>query len=450
MPLNAATASIVLSGTWSATVQFETSLDNITYVSIGSPSSATTNGMYTFALSGQKYIRARASAFSSGPIGVAMAVSVNSSNGAGGSGCVPGAASAGEVITSDGSGGCTPNAGVTVSGSNLLVANTVLNPNGGIDCKDATGSTTAYTCPTPTPATIAGYTTGMLVVFVPQTTNTSTGPTINVAGLGVKNIKAAAGTAVAIGALVGGTPYSLEYDGTQFVQAGGGASGGATIPSVTNLIKGNGAGNGADTKVAITSPATAATIAFVGDNETVTLPSGTLIASGGALGTPSSGTGTNITAIPAVNILSGALVSGMAATTQSQADNSTKLATTAYVDTLGATKSPTVSPTSGTSVSLTSAIPQMFVCTSTCTVTVPAPAANAQYCIYNDDNVSTVITLSAIGSSARYENTARTAYGTAGTGTMVSSGQVGDKACLVFRDSTHYSTLAFQGTWTVN
>lgn len=108
------------------------------------------------------------------------------------------------------------------------------------------------------------------------------------------------------------------------------------------------------------------------------------------------------------------------------------------------------SPTAGTSISLTSAIAQMFVCTSTCTVTVPAPVAGAQYCIYNDNNVATVITLSAIGSSARYENTARTAYGTAATGTFVSGGAVGDAVCIVFRDSTHYSTLSHVGTWMAN
>lgn len=108
------------------------------------------------------------------------------------------------------------------------------------------------------------------------------------------------------------------------------------------------------------------------------------------------------------------------------------------------------SPTAGTSVSLTSGISQFFVCTNTCTITVPAPAAGAQYCVYNDNNVSTVITLSAIGSSARYENTARTAYGTAGTGTFVSSGAVGDEVCIVYRDSTHYSTLGYRGTWSAN
>lgn len=58
---------------------------------------------------------------------------------------------------------------------------------------------------------------------------------------------------------------------------------------------------------------------------------GAFVVNGGALGTPSSGTGTNITGIPAGNILSGALANGMTATTQAANDNSTKLATTAYV-----------------------------------------------------------------------------------------------------------------------
>ena len=91
-----------------------------------------------------------------------------------------------------------------------------------------------------------------------------------------------------------------------------------------------------------------------------------------------------------------------------------------------------------------------FICTSTCTITVPVPAAGVQYCVANDDNVSTVITLSAIGSSSLYENTARTAYGTAGTGTAVSGGAVGDKLCIVGRDATHYLSLSFQGTWTMS
>lgn len=88
-----------------------------------------------------------------------------------------------------------------------------------------------------------------------------------------------------------------------------------------------------------------------------------------------------------------------------------------------------------------------IVCTSTCTITVPVPSTGVLYCALNGDNVNTVITLSAIGSSARYENTARTAYGTAGTGAFISGGAVGDAVCLRGLDSMHYLTISFTGTW---
>jgi hypothetical protein len=68
----------------------------------------------------------------------------------------------------------------------------------------------------------------------------------------------------------------------------------------------------------------------------------------------------------------------------------------------------------------------------------------------NDDNVSTAITLSALGSSAQYENSARTAYGTAGTGTLVLSAAAANTVCIVGRDSTHYLTTNYVGSVTVN
>lgn len=104
---------------------------------------------------------------------------------------------------------------------------------------------------------------------------------------------------------------------------------------------------------------------------------------------------------------------------------------------------------SGTSVSL-SAPRQYYVCTGTCTVTPPVPAAGYEFCVLNGDNVSTVITMAALGSSAMYESTARTSYGTAGTGTLVSGGAAADKVCIVGLDSTHYLTVSYNGTWTVN
>lgn len=110
---------------------------------------------------------------------------------------------------------------------------------------------------------------------------------------------------------------------------------------------------------------------------------------------------------------------------------------------------PATTLATGTSVSL-STPREYYVCTSTCTVTPPVPAAGYEFCVLNDDNVATVITLAALGSSARYENTGRTAYGTAGTGTFISGGAAGDKVCIVGRDSTHYLTTTFNGTWTAN
>lgn len=62
--------------------------------------------------------------------------------------------------------------------------------------------------------------------------------------------------------------YVCSATNTWTQQSGGG--GGATIPSTTNVIKGDGAGNGANTKVAITSPTTAATLSFPTDNATIT------------------------------------------------------------------------------------------------------------------------------------------------------------------------------------
>lgn len=88
------------------------------------------------------------------------------------------------------------------------------------------------------------------------------------------------------------------------------------------------------------------------------------------------------------------------------------------------------------------------ICTTTCTVTPLAPVAGSQLCVRNDVAVSTVITLAAI-SSVFYEKTDNSAYGTVNTA-ATASGAVGDKICIVGRDSTHYLTFSSAGTWTVN
>ncbi len=93
-----------------------------------------------------------------------------------------------------------------------------------------------------------------------------------------------------------------------------------------------------------------------------------------------------------------------------------------------------------------------FECTTTCTLTMPVPSAGVQYCARNANNVSTVITFAAIGSSARYENPAFTSYGTAGTGTFVSSGAVTNRVCFIGKDSTHFDIVSLEDPthWTAN
>jgi hypothetical protein len=105
--------------------------------------------------------------------------------------------------------------------------------------------------------------------------------------------------------------------------------------------------------------------------------------------------------------------------------------------------------TTGTSVSL-SAPRGYFVCTGTCTITLPVPAAGDEFCVRNDNNIATVITFNNPGSSVQFEKTTYASYGTATSGTAVSGGAVGDKLCLVGRDATHYLVGSYLGTWTMN
>lgn len=101
--------------------------------------------------------------------------------------------------------------------------------------------------------------------------------------------------------------------------------------------------------------------------------------------------------------------------------------------------------TSGTSRTIANAS-EIVVCTSTCTITVPGSAtAGMQFCVQNDDNVSTVITLAAV-SGVQFENTARTSYKAANTA-LVSSGAVGNQICMVAISATKWNVFSYTGTW---
>lgn len=89
-------------------------------------------------------------------------------------------------------------------------------------CNDATGSTTVYACPSAAP-TATSYATGLFVRFVPQTTNTTGTPTLNVSSLGAQHIFSDRyGSPVIVGSLVGDSSYYLYYYVDQYTPANSG------------------------------------------------------------------------------------------------------------------------------------------------------------------------------------------------------------------------------------
>lgn len=103
-------------------------------------------------------------------------------------------------------------------------------------CQDATGSSTTYTCSSPSPSVVS--LTGLLVAFVPQTTN-SGASTLNVSSLGVKNLlKSDCSTDLDASELTGGNVYLFSYNGTAFCL--GSSAGGGSIPNITGVAAGTG------------------------------------------------------------------------------------------------------------------------------------------------------------------------------------------------------------------
>jgi len=85
VPQDTSTARVDLSGTFAATVQFETSVAGSSWSAItstnGGVSSATAAGSFSFSLSGARYLRARASAFTSGPVQVDIGTAAGGATG---------------------------------------------------------------------------------------------------------------------------------------------------------------------------------------------------------------------------------------------------------------------------------------------------------------------------------------------------------------------------------
>src|SRR4051794_18445808 len=83
------------------------------------------------------------------------------------------------------------------------------------------GSATAFTLTTNQVFDTLAHMDGMMIAFKPHTTSGAS-PTLNVDGLGAKQIRSATGTNVATGALIAGTPYQVTYvhASTEFILIG--------------------------------------------------------------------------------------------------------------------------------------------------------------------------------------------------------------------------------------
>lgn len=107
---------------------------------------------------------------------------------------------------------------------------------------------------------------------------------------------------------------------------------------------------------------------------------------------------------------------------------------------------PTIPLPSG-SGTLTISRPNGFaICTSTCTINLPAATGGSQFCVQNTDNVATVITILPTA-GAQLENTSRTSYKALGA-TLVSGGAIGDQICMIAVNATQWNVWLFTGTWT--
>lgn len=83
--------------------------------------------------------------------------------------------------------------------------------------KATTGSANAYVLTTG--LSLAAYATGQKFTIIPNFSNTGAA-TINVDGLGAKDLKRSASVALSSGDLTSGATYTIVYDGTQFVLDG--------------------------------------------------------------------------------------------------------------------------------------------------------------------------------------------------------------------------------------
>ena len=336
---------------------------------------------------------------------------------------------------------------------------------GGVVVMNVTGGGT-LTIPAISSTVLANGMTVSVINYSASTATVSTTPTVNSGGGCVS------GTGIPSGATWNIVSNGTTLDCNQTVATGGGGGGTVTTtgsPASGNLTKFSGATsitNGDLAGDVTTSGTLTTTLATVNSNVgtfgdathvaqvTVNAKGLTTAASSVAIaGLPLTQLATQAANTVVANV-SGSTAAPTAASLPSCTDTGGNHLN--YTNGTGfscgsSASAPLVSTTSGGNVTL-SGNQAIYFCTSSCNVTLPVPVAGAQFCIVQGNNATSTITLVALGSSAMYQNTAMTAYGTAGTGTLSNSGSAahGDKVCVVGADSTHYNTVSYNGTWTAS
>lgn len=248
-------------------------------------------------------------------------------------------------------------------------------------------------------ATALGITPGTTGSFATQDGAITTGHCLEW-GPGVEDAGSACGSggSTAFSALTGST------NTTAAMVVGSGASltfsGGGTINASASPLSGlTGLGTGVATAL--------------GDNVG---SAGAFVVNGGALGTPSSGTLTNAAGLPAAGVLAGALANGMTATTQATADNTTKVATDAFViANAGTTSATTNRITTGTTNTLSS-ITNSFTTELWASATTGAKSDSVPACASGINN-DFLIEEDAQGTAGTYPITVTPASGTINGGT---------------------------------
>jgi len=277
---------------------------------------------------------------------------------------------------------------------------------------------------TGTPYTAGSGTTNFPLFYM----NDGTGPTsfsANGTQFGINTVSGFTGNFLDFHVNGGSSVFSVNYQGNGLFAGTLGVTGHVTVEGVTST-----GATGTGKFVFDTSPTISAPT--ISGHPTVE----------GVTSTGATGTGKFV--FDGSPTLTTASLGSSTATTQTAGDNSTKVATTAYTNTVY-----NLIQTSGSPYTLLGLTGYYWNNSGAAyTFQLDAPVAGKQYCFGNYSGETHAITVKSTTSVyIVYKGT----NGTVTSGTLVSGGAAGDFACMVGVDSTHYMvTGAGYGTWNNN